>query len=87
MSDEKEVGIAGARQPVQKTIKEKYADVTLRIIEDHGHEFGALSPEKEKKLRRKLYWYIMFLVSAINLMLFVSVQRGQKWVVLLIILG
>jgi len=33
------------------TVAEKYADETLRIIEDHGDEFGPLTPEKETKLR------------------------------------
>ncbi|KAB8274811.1 major facilitator superfamily domain-containing protein [Aspergillus minisclerotigenes] len=55
-----------------KTVEEKYADVTLRIIEDHGDEFGPLSPEKEKKLRRKLYLNIMVLLSAINIVLFID---------------
>lgn len=55
-----------------KVISEKFADETLRIVEEHGSEFGPLTPEKEKKLRRKLYWHIMGLLSAINLLLFVS---------------
>ncbi|KNG89397.1 hypothetical protein ANOM_001849 [Aspergillus nomiae NRRL 13137] len=55
-----------------KTVEEKYADVTLRIIEDHGDEFGPLSPEKENKLRRKLYLNIMVLLSAINIVLFID---------------
>ncbi|CAI7618584.1 unnamed protein product [Penicillium pancosmium] len=46
-----------------KTVQEKYADVTLRLLEDHGDDFGPLTPEKEKKLRRKLYFHIMFLLS------------------------
>lgn len=68
----KEAEITAQRQPVGKTVAEKYADVTLRLIEDHGDEFGPLTPEKEKKLRRKLYLHIMVLVSAINIFLFVS---------------
>ncbi|KAH8430976.1 uncharacterized protein LDX57_008638 [Aspergillus melleus] len=55
-----------------KTIQEKYADVTLHLIEEHGDNVGPLTEEKEKRLRRKLYWKIMFLVSVINLTLFVS---------------
>lgn len=53
-------------------ISEKYADETLRIVEEHGDDFGPLTPEKEKALRRKLYWNVMGLLSAINLLLFVS---------------
>lgn len=61
-----------------KTVKERDADVTLRIIEEHGHEFGPLTPEAEKKLKRKLYWHVMGLVSAINLVLFVSfISRSE----------
>ncbi|KAK1146826.1 hypothetical protein N8T08_002587 [Aspergillus melleus] len=60
-----------ARTP-GKTIQEKYADVTLRLIEEHGDNVGPLTEEKEKRLRRKLYWKIMFLVSVINLTLFVD---------------
>ena len=60
------------RQPVRRTVAEKYADVTLRLIEDHDDEFGPLTPEKEKSLRRKLYLHIMVLISAINIILFVS---------------
>lgn len=68
----KEAQITTHRQPVRQTVAEKYADVTLRLIEDHGDEFGPLTPEKEKSLRRKLYLHIMLLISAINIILFVS---------------
>ncbi|KAH6990102.1 major facilitator superfamily domain-containing protein [Ilyonectria destructans] len=53
-------------------ISEKYADVTLRIVEDHGKDFGPLTPEKEKKLQWKLYLHVMGLLSAINLLLFID---------------
>ncbi|KAK7422180.1 hypothetical protein QQZ08_009648 [Neonectria magnoliae] len=53
-------------------VSEKYADETLRIIEDHGDDFGPLTPEKEKLLRRKLYINVMGLLSAINLLLFID---------------
>ncbi|KAH7127426.1 major facilitator superfamily domain-containing protein [Dactylonectria macrodidyma] len=53
-------------------VSEKYADVTLRLVEDHGEEFGPLTPEKEDKLRKKLYWHVMGLLSAINLLLFID---------------
>mgnify|MGYP007039050431 CR=1 FL=1 len=70
MSDEKQPPIT--TYPDTKTIKENYADVTLRIIEDHGDEFEPLTPEREKKLTRKLYLHIVVLVSIINLVLFVG---------------
>ncbi|KAI1471506.1 putative allantoate permease of the major facilitator superfamily [Daldinia caldariorum] len=59
-------------RPVPRTVAEKYADVTLRLIEDHGDEFGPLTPEKETALRRKLYRHIMVLISAINIILFID---------------
>lgn len=56
----------------EKAIETKYADETLRILELHGDSVGPLTTEKEKKLRRKLYWRIFGLLSAINLLLFVG---------------
>lgn len=56
----------------ERAIDTKYADETLRILELHGDSVGPLTAEKEKKLRRKLYWRIFGLLSAINLLLFVS---------------
>ncbi|KAK8073985.1 allantoate permease of the major facilitator superfamily, partial [Apiospora phragmitis] len=53
-----------------RTVTEKYADATLRLLEGHGDDFGPLTPEAEKKLRRKLYLRLMILLSAINIMLF-----------------
>ncbi|CAG8366079.1 unnamed protein product [Penicillium salamii] len=55
-----------------QTVQEDYADVTLRIVEEHGDEFGPLTPEKEKKLRMKLYLHIMGLMSVINIILFID---------------
>lgn len=66
-----------------QTVQESYADVTLRLVEEHGDEFGPLTPEKEKKLRRKLYFYIMGLMSVINIVLFVSIihsKGNNAWV-------
>jgi hypothetical protein len=53
-------------------IDTKYIDVTLAILENHGDEVDSLTAEKEKKLRRKLYWNVIGLLSAINLLLFVG---------------
>jgi hypothetical protein len=55
----------------ERAIGTKYADETLRILEVHGDSVGPLTTEKEKTLRRKLYWHIFGLLSAINLLLFV----------------
>lgn len=52
-------------------LSEKYADETLRLVEEYGDQVGPLTPEKESKLRFKLYLYMMGLISAINLLLFV----------------
>ncbi|KAI8283317.1 putative transporter [Colletotrichum sp. SAR 10_99] len=72
MADEKEIQPSVKSPPKGKTVSEKNADVTLRLLEQHGDDFGPLTPEAEKKLRRKLYWRIMTLLSAINIMLFVD---------------
>ncbi|KAI0131415.1 putative allantoate permease of the major facilitator superfamily [Daldinia grandis] len=72
MDATKEAQSTTRRRPAPKTVAEKYADVTLRLIEDHGDEFGPLTPEKEKALRRKLYRHIMVLISAINIILFID---------------
>lgn len=72
MSEEKKVDPHVSAPSGGRTVGEKSADVTLRLLEKHGDEFGELTPEAEKKLRRKLYWRVMTLLSAINIMLFVS---------------
>lgn len=72
MADEKAVQPEVSGHSNQKTVQEKNADVTLRLLEEHGDKFGELTPEAEKKLRRKLYLRIMLLLSAINIMLFVD---------------
>ena len=78
MAEGKEAEVSGQQRAMGQTVAEKYADVTLRLVEDHGDDFGPLTPEKEKSLRRKLYLHIMLLISAINLMLFVS-RRNVLW--------
>lgn len=55
-----------------KTIKEKYADATLRFVEEYGHTVEPLTPEGEKKLSRKLYLHVLLLVCVVNLMLFID---------------
>ncbi|KAK6840056.1 allantoate permease of the major facilitator superfamily [Apiospora arundinis] len=71
MGSEKEPRVSSPEEQ-GRTVTEKYADVTLRLLEDHGDQFGPLTPETEKKLRRKLYLRLMILLSAINIMLFVD---------------
>jgi len=52
-------------------VEEKYADVTLRLVEDYEHTVEPLTPEKETKLKRKLYLHVVLLVLVVNLVLFV----------------
>jgi len=54
-----------------KTVTKEYADVTLRLIEEHGDSVEPLSPEQERRVRRKLYLRLVGLLSTINIMLFV----------------
>lgn len=65
-------GITLAEITGAKTIQEKYADVTLRFVEDYGHSVEPLTPGRERKLLWKLYIWIMGLLTISNLMLFVS---------------
>jgi hypothetical protein len=60
-----------------KSISERSADVTLRFIEQYADTVGPLTPEKEKKLRRKLYFHILTMLIITNLMLFVSDIQGD----------
>ncbi|KAL6360841.1 hypothetical protein LRP88_06549 [Fusarium phalaenopsidis] len=55
-----------------KTVTEKYADVTLRLIEEHGDHVAPLTPEHAAKVKRKLYLRLMGLLSMINIMLFID---------------
>ncbi|KAJ9309837.1 hypothetical protein DTO217A2_788 [Paecilomyces variotii] len=55
-----------------KSISERSADVTLRFIKEYGSSAGQLTPEKEKRLRWKLYFHVMTLLILINLMLFID---------------
>lgn len=82
-SDEKDLRLGPGPATTGKTglvVSERDADVTLRLIEEHGEDFAPLSPEKEKKLQWKLYWRIMGLLSLINIMLFVCppVESGSS---------
>uniref|UniRef100_A0A8H7NBJ2 Major facilitator superfamily (MFS) profile domain-containing protein n=1 Tax=Bionectria ochroleuca TaxID=29856 RepID=A0A8H7NBJ2_BIOOC len=78
MSDTQSQEPKGAVQSVvqadrpKPVLSEKYADETLRLVEEYGDQVGPLTPEKESKLRFKLYLYMMGLISAINLLLFID---------------
>ncbi|RDW74824.1 MFS transporter-9 [Coleophoma cylindrospora] len=52
--------------------EEKYADVTLLFLQQHEHNVGPLTPEKEKKLKRKLYCYVVLLAIVIDLILYID---------------
>lgn len=54
-----------------QAISERSADETLRLVEEHGDDFGPLTPEAERKLKRKTQRYLLFMTCFINLMLFV----------------
>ncbi|KAF7562130.1 hypothetical protein G7046_g2016 [Stylonectria norvegica] len=53
-------------------ISSKSADVTLELIEKHGHEAGELTPVKLKTLKRKLFIHVLLLVTFIDFMLYVD---------------
>ncbi|KAH7120382.1 major facilitator superfamily domain-containing protein [Dactylonectria estremocensis] len=56
----------------RKIISSKAADETLQLIEQHGDSVGELTPEKRKTLKRKLYIYVLLLVTFIDFMLYVD---------------
>lgn len=52
-------------------VAQKYADVTLEFVELYGDSTPPLTEKEVKKLSRKLFWYIILLLSLTNLLLFV----------------
>ncbi|KAI9830033.1 MAG: hypothetical protein M1819_005863 [Sarea resinae] len=57
---------------IGQTVSERYADVTLRLVEDYGSQVEPLNPAKERKLKWKLYLHITTLIIFLDLMLFVD---------------
>lgn len=55
-----------------RSVAARLADTQVAFIEKHKHTISEFTPDKEKKLRRKLYFTLVPLVMFINLMLFVS---------------
>lgn len=56
----------------QAVIAGQNADETLRFLEEHEQWIEPLTPQKEKRLKRKLYTSLLLLLIFTNLMLFVS---------------
>ncbi|KAK7409657.1 hypothetical protein QQX98_008172 [Neonectria punicea] len=56
----------------QTIISSRAADETLQLMEQHGADVGELTPEKLKKLKRKLYFHVLLLVTFIDFMLYVD---------------
>lgn len=78
MDTKDETRVDSRKAPGKSIVTERYADETLHFIEQHGKDFGPLTPEKEKVIRRKSYLHVMGLLSAINLLLFVSCPEVYK---------
>ncbi|KFZ09125.1 hypothetical protein V502_08931 [Pseudogymnoascus sp. VKM F-4520 (FW-2644)] len=53
-----------------RSVAARLADTQVAFIEKHKHSISEFTPDKEKKLRRKLYLTLVPLVMFINLMLF-----------------
>lgn len=53
-------------------IEKKYADETYDLLQLNGGEVGDLTPEKEKKLVRKLWFTIVPIVFVVNATLFID---------------
>lgn len=54
-----------------KVVSERAADETLRLVEEHGGNVGELTPQIETRLKRKICLYVLFLVTVIDLILYV----------------
>lgn len=64
--------------PEKQAISERFADETLRLVEQYGDQVGPLTPEVEKKLKRKIQIWLLCILSFINLMLFVRLMHRRK---------
>lgn len=53
-------------------VDKKYADETYDLIQSNGGEVGELTPEKEKKLFRKLLYTVLPIVFIVNATLFID---------------
>lgn len=53
-------------------VAQKYADVTLEFVELYGDSTPPLTEKEVKSLSRRLFWYIILLLTLTNLLLFVS---------------
>ncbi|QKX57830.1 uncharacterized protein TRUGW13939_04950 [Talaromyces rugulosus] len=71
MNDEKP-GTPAAAVVDDQAINERYADETLRFVEQYGDAVDRLGPQEERRLVWKLHWRIMLLLSVTNLLLFID---------------
>lgn len=53
-----------------RIVPSRDADTTLRFLEEHDDDVPEITPEQEKKLRRKVMWIIVSLTSLVNLILY-----------------
>lgn len=56
-----------------RIVSKQNADVTLEFVELYGDSTPPLTEQEEKKLSRKLFWYIILLLTLTNLLLYVSI--------------
>ncbi|KAK6197354.1 major facilitator superfamily domain-containing protein [Scheffersomyces amazonensis] len=55
-----------------KEVDEKYADLTLKLIQDYGDKVQPLTPEQEKKLVHKIYFSVVLIGFLVNFTLFLD---------------
>jgi hypothetical protein len=53
------------------TITERDADITLQFVEQYGDSTPPLTEPEKKKAIRKKWWYLVILITLVNLTLFV----------------
>lgn len=67
---QKEVSGTGFLKDEYKVVSSRDADVTLKFLSEHDSEVPPITPEEEKKLRRKVAFIVVGLTFLVNLTLY-----------------
>lgn len=55
-----------------KLISIEDADVTLAFMREHDPQVAEITPEQEKKLRRKVIWYVLGITFLVNMIMYMD---------------
>lgn len=70
VTDESQTSIEQLVHEDDVVVNKKYADVTLKLFQEHEKEAGPLTPEIEKRIRLKTWIFIFPIIFLVNFMLF-----------------